>query len=85
MQKEKTIYALGFFDGVHLGHGALLERTKQIAEEKGLSASVLLFDRHPSQILSGSPTPLLNTNTEREMLLTRFYKKIGRASCRERV
>ncbi len=71
---KKRVIALGFFDGVHLGHGALLEKTKQVAKEKDLIASVLLFDRHPSQILSGSPTPLLNTNSEREMLLTRFYE-----------
>jgi len=71
---KKRVIALGYFDGVHVGHSALLERTKEIAKEKGLSAAVLLFDRHPSQILAGSPTTLINTNEEREMLLTRFHK-----------
>lgn len=71
---KKRVIALGFFDGVHLGHGALLERAKQVAKEKDISASVLLFDRHPSQILAGSPTPLLNTTAERKMLLSRFYE-----------
>ena len=71
---KKRVIALGYFDGVHVGHSALLARTKEIAKEKGLSSSVLLFDRHPSQILAGSPTTLINTNEEREMLLTRFHK-----------
>ena len=71
---KKRVIALGYFDGVHVGHSALLERTKEIAKEKGLSAAVLLFDRHPSQILAGSPTTLINTNEEREMILTRFHK-----------
>ena len=71
---KKRVIALGYFDGVHVGHSALLSRTKEIAKEKGLSAAVLLFDRHPSQILAGSPTTLINTNEEREMILTRFHK-----------
>lgn len=71
---KKRVIALGFFDGVHMGHGALLKRTKEIAKEKNLSAAILLFDRHPSQILPGSPTTLINTNEEREMLLSQYYE-----------
>ena len=29
--KEKTIYALGFFDGVHIGHAALLKACRELA------------------------------------------------------
>ena len=34
--KQRIIYALGFFDGVHLGHGALLTKAKQRAKELGI-------------------------------------------------
>jgi FAD synthase len=35
---EKTIYALGFFDGVHLGHQALLHACRELAAEAGVRA-----------------------------------------------
>ncbi|MGM9992480.1 MAG: riboflavin biosynthesis protein RibF [Candidatus Bruticola sp.] len=43
--------ALGFFDGVHLGHLALLERTRQIAEAYNLNPVVFTFREHPSWLL----------------------------------
>ena len=33
--KNKTIYALGFFDGVHIGHGALLNSCRELARDGG--------------------------------------------------
>ena len=41
------IIALGFFDGVHRGHGALLRTAREMALRKGVSAAGLTFDRHP--------------------------------------
>ena len=29
MEKQRRVIALGFFDGVHMGHGALLRRVKE--------------------------------------------------------
>ena len=37
------VIALGFFDGVHLGHREIIRKTVEAAEEKGLAASVLTF------------------------------------------
>ncbi|EAC7102219.1 bifunctional riboflavin kinase/FAD synthetase [Listeria monocytogenes] len=48
----KKVMALGFFDGVHLGHQAVIKKAKQIAEQKGLQTAVLTFDPHPSVVLS---------------------------------
>ena len=42
--KEKVI-ALGFFDGVHLGHAALLRRTVEEAKTRGATPAVFTFDR----------------------------------------
>lgn len=46
----KVVLALGFFDGVHLGHQRLIKKAKSIAQEKGLPLMVLTFDRHPSEV-----------------------------------
>ena len=67
--KEKTIYALGFFDGVHLGHQALLQRCKEKAEELGCAAGVLTFENHPDGLVLGASPCLINTAADRQRLL----------------
>ena len=44
---EATVIALGFFDGVHLGHGALLKKTAERARELGITPAAFTFDRAP--------------------------------------
>jgi riboflavin kinase/FMN adenylyltransferase len=43
--------ALGFFDGVHLGHQQVIMEAKKCAEELGLKSAVMTFDPHPSVVL----------------------------------
>ena len=43
--------ALGYFDGVHLGHQEVIKEAKKQADQKGLSAAVMTFDPHPSVVL----------------------------------
>ncbi|WP_019412825.1 riboflavin biosynthesis protein RibF [Paenisporosarcina sp. TG20] len=43
--------AIGFFDGVHLGHREVIEHAKKIALEQGLKLAVMTFDPHPSIVL----------------------------------
>ena len=43
------VLALGFFDGVHLGHGALLSRTVQVAHANGWESAAMTFDRSPGK------------------------------------
>ena len=43
--------AIGFFDGVHLGHREVIEHAKRVAENKGLKLAVMTFDPHPSIVL----------------------------------
>lgn len=69
MQKEKTIYALGFFDGVHLGHQALLLACRHLAHEKGCHAGAVTFTTHPDGLVSGKAPALLNTIEDRNRLL----------------
>ena len=72
MKNEKTIYALGFFDGVHLGHQALLAACRSLAEQTGAKPGVMTFAGHPDTILSGSTPPFLNTMEDRERLLRQY-------------
>jgi len=44
---EETVLVLGYFDGLHLGHKALFDRARSIADEKGLTVSVLTFPESP--------------------------------------
>ena len=50
--KERVI-ALGFFDGVHLGHGALLRRAAEEAALRGCTPAVFTFDRPPKAVVTG--------------------------------
>lgn len=69
---EKTIYALGFFDGVHLGHQALLSACKQLAEKHGCKAAAVTFDLHPETRLSGAAPQLICRLPDRSRLLMQF-------------
>lgn len=43
--------AIGFFDGIHLGHQAVISKAKDLAKEKGIKLAVMTFDPHPSIVL----------------------------------
>lgn len=73
MSERKRAIALGFFDGVHIGHGALLERTKERAEQISAMPSVLSFDVHPDNLVFGRETPLINSAIGREDIIRRIY------------
>lgn len=65
MQK---VIALGFFDGVHLGHGALLRRTRELAAQYGAQPAALTFDRSP-----GKDGKLLTSVADRIFLIRTLY------------
>ncbi len=65
--------ALGFFDGIHLGHGALLRQVRARANELGLDPAVMTFDVHPDTLVFGTDVPLINSAAEREDLIRRLH------------
>ncbi|MBQ6274588.1 MAG: bifunctional riboflavin kinase/FAD synthetase [Oscillospiraceae bacterium] len=73
MEEKQRVIALGFFDGVHIGHGELLKRTKQRAAERGAMPSVLSFDVHPDTLVFGKEVPLINSAIGREEIIRRCY------------
>lgn len=71
--KEQFIYALGFFDGVHVGHQALLNACRELADKRGLKAGVVTFTAHPDSLVLGSTPALINTQADRNMLLRQYH------------
>lgn len=68
-----TAVALGYFDGIHLGHQAVLNKALEKAEDKGLTPVVMLFDIHPRKLLTGKIPPMLLSEERKRVLL----KKMG--------
>ena len=62
---NRTVIALGFFDGVHRGHGALLEKTAARARELEAVPAAFTFDRPPKEVVTGRPVGLINTPDDR--------------------
>ena len=69
----KRAIALGFFDGVHVGHGALLSQVGAVAAQKGLIPTAFTFDAHPGSRITGAVTPLINSPADRAELMRRLY------------
>ena len=73
MDQEKRVIALGFFDGVHLGHGALLRRVKETADRLGAVPTAFTFDKSPTAVITGQNVPLLSTVEDRILLMQKCY------------
>lgn len=61
--------AIGNFDGVHVGHRALLARARQLADAHEARVVALTFDPHPSQLLSKEPPAMISSLARRIELL----------------
>jgi len=65
-----TSLALGFFDGIHIGHRKILEKARDIGLEKGFKSGILTFKAHPLEVLKpGIHFPYLTTIDEREKII----------------
>lgn len=69
----KRVIALGFFDGVHRGHGALLRTVSNTAKKLGATAAAFTFDRHPASVITGHDVPMLSSMDDRVWLMRRYY------------
>lgn len=64
-----SVLTTGTFDGVHLGHRAILRYLVDRARATGGKATVVTFNPHPREVLAGDPVPLLTTIPERADLM----------------
>ena len=70
---HKRVIALGFFDGVHRGHGALLRTVANTARKLDATAAAFTFDRHPASVITGHDVPMLSSMDDRVWLMRRYY------------
>ena len=70
---SKIIYALGFFDGVHIGHTQLLLQCHSLAYKHDCAAGVVTFGSHPDTLVLGNTPRLINSVHDREWLLREKY------------
>ena len=73
MSTPKRVIALGFFDGVHKGHGALLRTVAQVADRLGAKPCAFTLDRSPTAAITGQAVPLLSSVEDRVWLMRRYY------------
>ena len=66
---KRKIFALGFFDGVHLGHQVLLQKCRELADAHHCSAGVVTFTAHPELLVLGRSPKLINSVQDRKRLL----------------
>ena len=69
---QKYVFALGFFDGVHLGHQVLLKQCCHLARQTGAIPAAITFQDHPQTLFTDNPPPLINTLSDRKVLLQQF-------------
>lgn len=61
--------ALGYFDGVHLGHKAVLNEALALSKEHDLAPAVLLFSTHPKKLIKGeAPKKITDDETKARLL-----------------
>lgn len=67
---NKTSLALGFFDGLHLGHRVVLKNAVQIAKKNNTQSCVITFKEHPLNILTNQKVSQILTLNEKLQMLS---------------
>lgn len=68
---KDSVVTVGMFDGVHLGHCAIIQRVVESAAQQALRSVLITFDTHPRDVVGegAGPMPLLTTTEEKLSLL----------------
>ena len=64
-----TAVTIGAYDGVHLGHRAVIAEVRRRAAERGLATAVVTFDRHPASVVRPESAPRLLTDLDQKLEL----------------
>ena len=65
----RSVITIGAYDGVHLGHQAIIEEVRSVAASLGARSVVITFDRHPASIVRPESAPKLLTDLEQKLAL----------------
>ncbi len=66
---ERAVITIGAYDGVHLGHRAVIDQVKRRAADVGARSVVVTFDRHPASVVRPESAPNLLTSPDQKMEL----------------
>jgi riboflavin kinase/FMN adenylyltransferase len=64
---EGTAVTIGAYDGVHLGHRALIAEVRKQAAARDLATAVVTFDRHPAMVVRPESAPKLLTDLDQKL------------------
>jgi riboflavin kinase/FMN adenylyltransferase len=66
---EGTVITIGAYDGVHLGHQAVIADVRRLAAERGCKSAVVTFNRHPALVVRPESAPRLLTDLDQKLEL----------------
>jgi riboflavin kinase / FMN adenylyltransferase len=69
VRTDGAVVTIGAYDGVHLGHQAVLRLVRELADARGLEAALVTFDRHPAEVVRPESAPRLLTTLEQRLEL----------------
>lgn len=64
-----TAVTIGAYDGLHLGHRAVIARVRDVAAQRGLQSAVVTFDRHPAAVVRPESAPRLLCDLDQKLEL----------------
>jgi riboflavin kinase/FMN adenylyltransferase len=66
---DGTVVTIGAYDGVHIGHRALIDEVRRLAATRGCATAVVTFDKHPAMVVRPESAPKLLTDLEQKLEL----------------
>jgi len=66
---ERTVATIGAYDGVHLGHQAVIDHVRRLAAQRSARSVLVTFDKHPATVVRPESAPLLLTDAEQRLEL----------------
>lgn len=66
---ERTVITIGAYDGLHLGHQAVIAQVRELAAQRDARSAVVTFDRHPATVVRPESAPKLLTDHDQRMEL----------------
>jgi riboflavin kinase / FMN adenylyltransferase len=69
VRTDGAVVTIGAYDGVHLGHQAVLRLVRELAGARGFEAALVTFDRHPAEVVRPESAPRLLTTLDQRLEL----------------
>ncbi len=64
---ERSVITIGAYDGVHVGHQAVIDHVRRVAEQRGCRSVLVTFDRHPATVVRPESAPKLLTGADQKL------------------